>query len=76
MLSAVAQMFFVDAAARIDFEPTPFSHQRQILPDPYAAVIKEYVMVRTEAEDVVWRVRPMVRSPKRPDVSGLRVGSS
>lgn len=69
-------MIFGDAVARIDFEPTLFPHQRQIFPDPYAAVIKEYVMVRTEAEDVVWRVRPMVRSPKRPDVSGLRVGSS
>jgi hypothetical protein len=53
VLSSVTEMFFIYPVLRIDFEPTLFSHQRQVFPDPYAAVIKEYVMVGTEAEDVV-----------------------
>jgi hypothetical protein len=75
VLSSVTEMLFADSMMRIDFEPTRFSHQRQVFPDPYSAVVKEYVMVRTEAENVVWRVRPVVRGPEWPDVRGLRVRS-
>jgi hypothetical protein len=39
-------------------------------------VVEEYVMVGTQAEDVVWRVRPVVWGPERPDVRGLRVRSA
>jgi hypothetical protein len=68
-------MFFAYPMLRIDFEPTLLSHQRQVFPDAYAAVVKEYVMVGTQAQDVLWRVRPVVRGSERPDVRGLHVGS-
>ena len=76
VLSSVTEMLFADSMLRIDFEAALLSHQRQVFLDPHAAVVKEYVMVRTQAQDVVWRVRPVVRGPEWPDVSSLRVGSS
>ena len=48
MLSAVTEMLFAHSMSRIDFEPTLFSHQRQVFPDAYAAMVKKYVMVGTK----------------------------
>src|SRR4028119_2193646 len=74
VLSSVTEMLFAHTMTRVDFEPALLSHQRQVFPDPHAAVIEEHVVVGAQAQDVVRRVRPMVRRPQRPDVGGLRVG--
>jgi hypothetical protein len=68
-------MPFADSMLRIDFKRTLLSHQRQVFTNPYTAVVEEYVVVGTKAQDVLWRVRPVVRGPERPDVRGLRVGT-
>jgi hypothetical protein len=68
-------MFFADSLLRIDFEPTLFSHQRQLFPDPHAAMVKEYVVVGTQAQKVLWRVRPVVRGSEWADMCRLRVGT-
>ena len=75
VLTSVTEMLFADSMLRIDFQPTLLSHQRPVFPDPYTAVVEEYVMVGTEAENVIWRVGPVVRGPERPDVCCLRVRS-
>jgi len=45
LLSAVTEMLFADSMSRVDFEPTLLSHQRQVFPDPHAAVVKQYVVI-------------------------------
>ena len=75
VLSTVTEMLFAHSMSWIDFEPTLFSHQRQVFPDTRAAVVEEHVVVGTEAEDVVRCVRPVVRCSERLNVRGLRVGS-
>jgi hypothetical protein len=74
VLSPVTEMVFVDRVPWVNGELTLLSHKRQVFPDPYAAVVEEHVVVRAQAQDVVWRARPVVRGPERPDVRGLRVG--
>ena len=58
----------------MDRKRTLFPQQREILIDGHAAVVEEHVMVGAQAEDIVRRVRPVVRGTERPDVRGLRLG--
>jgi hypothetical protein len=74
VLSSVTKMLFADSMSRGDFEPTLLPHRRQAFSDPHAAVIEEYVVVGTQAQDVVWCVRPVVRGAERPNVRGFGIG--
>ncbi len=75
VLSSVTEVLFADSMPRVD-KKLPFrADQRKVLTDSHAPMVKQYVVVGTEAQSVVMSVRPVVRCTQRPDVRGLRVGS-
>ena len=72
VLSSVTKVLFADSMPRVN-KKLPFrADQRKVLTDSHAPMVKQYVVVGTEAQDVVLRVRPVVRRSERADVRGFR----
>src|SRR5215208_5311346 len=75
MLSAVLKMCLTDLMLRVDLKLSRHADEGHVLPNRDAAVVKEHVVVGTQAEDVIRRVGSVVGCSERSDVRGLGVGT-
>ncbi len=71
MLTVVEEMIFANAMVSVNGEVTRFADQGQVIGDRNGAVVEEHVMVRAQAEDVVYGVRAIVRGAEQPDMRHL-----
>ena len=71
MSAVVSEMPFVNSVALVDDELAGSIDQGEVFSDREGAVIKEYVVIWAQAENIVGDVWTIVRSAERPNMRGL-----